>query len=70
MAPSRITPTRILADDDYVVVQCHGDATTVSGERYANSYCFVIRMADGQLRELTEYMDTALVERVLQPPAR
>jgi ketosteroid isomerase-like protein len=70
MAPSRITPTRILADDDHVVVQCHGDATTVSGERYANSYCFVIRMADGQLRELTEYMDTALVERVLQPPAR
>jgi uncharacterized protein len=70
MAPSRITPTRILADDDHVVVQCHGDATTVSGERYANSYCFVIRMADGQLRELTEYMDTALVERVLRPPAR
>jgi ketosteroid isomerase-like protein len=70
IAPSRITPTRILADDDHVVVQCHGDATTVSGERYANSYCFVIRMADGQLRELTEYMDTALVERVLQPPAR
>jgi len=28
----------------------------------------VIRMQDGQLRELTEYMDTALVERVLQPP--
>jgi ketosteroid isomerase-like protein len=70
IAPSRITPTRILADDDHVVVQCHGDATTVSGERYANSYCFVIRMADGQLRELTEYMDTALVERVLRPPAR
>ena len=27
------------------------------------------RMADGQLRELTEYMDKALVDRVLQPPA-
>jgi hypothetical protein len=25
-------------------------------------------MAAGQLCELTEYMDTALVERVLQPP--
>jgi len=25
-------------------------------------------LADGQLRELTEYMDTALVERVLKPP--
>jgi ketosteroid isomerase-like protein len=68
IAPSSITPTRILADGDHVVVECHGDATTVSGERYANTYCFVIRMAAGQLCELTEYMDTALVERVLQPP--
>jgi uncharacterized protein len=42
----------------------------VSGKRYANTYCFVIRMAEGQLRELTEYMDTALVERVLEPPHR
>lgn len=69
LAPSSITATRILADGDYVVVQCDGDATTVSGEHYGNTYCLVIRMADGQLREMTEYMDTALVQRVLQPPA-
>jgi ketosteroid isomerase-like protein len=69
-APSRITATRILADGDHVVMECRGDATTISGERYANTYCFVIRMADGLMREMTEYMDTALVERVLQPPAR
>lgn len=67
-APTRITATRILADGDYVVAECQGDATTVAGERYANTYCFVIRMADGQMHELTEYMDTALVERVLGPP--
>jgi ketosteroid isomerase-like protein len=67
-APTRITATRILADGDHVVVQCHGDATTVSGERYANTYCFVIRIEGGLLRELTEYMDTALVDRVLPPP--
>ena len=68
VAPTRITPKRILADADYVVAQCDGDATTRSGERYANTYCFVIRVEDGRLRELTEYMDTALVDRVLQPP--
>ncbi|TMJ51696.1 MAG: nuclear transport factor 2 family protein [Alphaproteobacteria bacterium] len=67
-APSSITPTRILADGDHVVIECHGDATTISDERYANTYCFVIRMAEGQMREMTEYMDTALVERVLRPP--
>lgn len=69
VAPSSITASRILAEGNHVVVQCSGDATTVSGERYANTYCLVIRMQDGQLREMTEYMDTALVERVLQPPA-
>lgn len=66
--PTRITPTRILADGDHVVVQCHGDATTISGARYANTYCLVIRMAGGKFQEITEYMDTALVERVLAPP--
>jgi ketosteroid isomerase-like protein len=68
VAPSSVTPTRILGDGDHVIVQCHGDATTISGQRYANTYCLVIRMQDGQLREMTEYMDTALVDRVLQPP--
>jgi ketosteroid isomerase-like protein len=67
-APSSITATRILADGDHVVAECKGDAITVSGERYANTYCFVMRLAGGKLRELTEYMDTALVERVLRPP--
>jgi uncharacterized protein len=68
VAPTNITTSRILADGDYVVVECQGDATTISGERYANTYCLVMRVAEGQLREMTEYMDTALVERVLKPP--
>jgi hypothetical protein len=68
IAPTSLTASRILADGDYVVAECKGDATTVTGERYANTYCFVMRLADGKLKELTEYMDTALVERVLKPP--
>lgn len=67
-APTRLTPSRVLADGDHVVVECRGEATTRTGARYANTYCFVIRLAEGKLRELTEYMDTALVERVLSPP--
>src|SRR5258708_39806201 len=42
-APSSITPTRILADGDHVVVECPGDPAAVSGERYANPYCLVLR---------------------------
>ena len=67
-APTSLTVSRIIAEGDYVVAECRGNATTLAGELYANTYCFVIRMADGKLRELTEYMDTALVERVLRPP--
>ncbi len=70
IAPTSIKASRILADGDYVVAECQGDAMTVSGQHYANTYCFVIHMADGKLHELTEYMDTALVERVLGPPGR
>jgi ketosteroid isomerase-like protein len=63
------TADRILADGDHVVIQCRGRVTTVRGEAYNNTYCWVIRMAGGKMRELTEYCDTALIERVLAPLA-
>jgi uncharacterized protein len=62
------TAERILADGDYVVVQCKGRVTTISGQPYNNSYCLVIRMDDGKMKEMIEYFDSALVDRVLAPP--
>jgi uncharacterized protein len=32
-------------------------------------YCYLFRVRDGQLVEAVEHCDTALVERVLEPPA-
>lgn len=63
--PIRTVPDRIIADDDYVVVQAHGDNTTKSGKAYNNRYCFVFRVADGKLKEVTEYLDTELVTAAL-----
>jgi ketosteroid isomerase-like protein len=63
------TADRILADGDHVVVQCRGRVTTVRDKPYNNTYCWVIRMADGKIRELTEYCDTALIETALAPLA-
>ena len=57
---------RIIGEGDWVVVECRGEVTTKSGEPYNNEYCWVCRVQDGQLKELTEYMDTQLVERVLK----
>jgi len=62
------TAKRIVAEGDTVVVECQGRVTTREGKPYHNRYCMVIRMEDGLMKELTEYLDTALVETALQPP--
>lgn len=62
------TAQRFIAEDDYVVVECRGRVTTKAGKPYHNQYCFIYRLADGKLKEVTEYMDTALAEAVLEPP--
>lgn len=64
-----VVARRMMADGDFVVVEANGRNTTRTGKDYSNTYCFVIRLADGLIREVTEYMDTALVERALEPPA-
>lgn len=55
------TAHRFIAEDDYVVVECRGHVTTKSGKPYNNTYCWVCRISNGKLQELTEYMDTELV---------
>jgi ketosteroid isomerase-like protein len=58
----KATAHRFVAEDDLIVVEFRGAVTTKSGVAYHNTYCWVCRMADGKIRELTEYCDTALVE--------
>ncbi len=55
---------RLLAEDDIVVAQTSGIAETIEGTPYNNSYCQVIRIRDGQIAEVKEYMDTALIDSV------
>jgi len=59
---------RILCDGDVVVVECEGNVVPKSGKLYCNPYCYVWEMADDKFQSLTEYLDTALVEEVLEPP--
>ncbi len=59
---------RIIAEDDFVVVEFQGRVTTKSGKPYNNTYCWICRVADGKLKELTEYLDTALVDHALEAP--
>jgi uncharacterized protein len=61
----RNTADRIIAEDEIVVIECHGEATTKSGKQYNNRYCFICRLDDGRIVEVTEYFDTELATSVL-----
>jgi ketosteroid isomerase-like protein len=61
----RLRAERIFADGDHVIVEALGDNQTKDGRRYDNRYCMVIRVQDGRLKALKEYMDTELVAEVL-----
>ena len=62
----RITADRFIADGDFVVVEAQGsNNTTTAGKPYNNRYCFVFRLAEGKLKEVTEYLDTELVTAAL-----
>jgi ketosteroid isomerase-like protein len=54
----------LVAEDDMVVALTRGQAETHDGAPYNNTYCQIIRIADGKIAEVTEYMDTALVDAV------
>jgi len=64
----KIVPKQLIADGDAVVVEARGANTTRDGAFYDNSYCWVIRMADGQIKELREYADTEFMTRALGAP--
>lgn len=66
--PYRNRAEEIIAEGERVVVLCKGAVKTHAGRDYDNDYCYVIRMRDGQMIELREYMDTALAEAVLELP--
>ncbi|MEE8343142.1 MAG: nuclear transport factor 2 family protein [Gammaproteobacteria bacterium] len=55
---------RLTAEGDIVVAQTSGTAETMDGTPYNNSYCQVIRIRDGQIADVKEYMDTALIDSV------
>jgi ketosteroid isomerase-like protein len=64
----RTIPQRLIAEGDMVVVEARGDNVTADGKRYDNTYCFVCRLENGKLQEITEYFDSELVTAALGDP--
>jgi hypothetical protein len=63
----RTVAFNFIAEGDYVVIESRGDNVTKAGLRYDNDYCMVYRIENGKIKEIKEYCDSALVERVLGP---
>ena len=61
----KATALRIIAEGAYVVVQARGDSTTKAGTPYNNEYCFIYRVENGSIKEVTEYLDTELLTSAL-----
>ena len=64
----RASARRVIAEGDLVVVEARGQATTKTGIPYNNEYCFLYRLDGGKIREVTEYLDTALLATALADP--
>ena len=58
---------RLIAEKNYVVAQTSGFAETLDGRPYNNSYVWIIRIEDGRFAEVTEYMDTELINSTFGP---
>lgn len=61
----KLTGHRFIAEGDSVVVEARGSNTTRTGKPYNNRYCFVFRLSEGKLLEVTEYLDTELLVTAL-----
>ena len=61
----RYTIHNMVAEGDFVAVECEAEGEHVSGQAYAQQYHFLFKIRNGKLLELKEYMDTELVTEVL-----
>jgi ketosteroid isomerase-like protein len=55
----------MIAEGERVVMVARGKATSSTGKPYNNSYCIIARVVDGKLKEMADYVDTALINEAL-----
>ena len=52
-------------DENWIVVICEAEGTSISGERYDQTYAHLFSFQDEKIRRLIEFQDTALADRAL-----
>jgi len=69
LLPTGLRPAikSVTAENDRVVVEFEGNATTCNGKPYNNQYCMVFTLANGKIKQVNEYFCTILADEVLWP---
>jgi uncharacterized protein len=68
--PYRVAIKHLSGAGEFVTVELHGvDNATLDGKPYPQQYCWICRLQDGKLKEVTEFADTYLVMNVIGGPA-
>jgi ketosteroid isomerase-like protein len=62
--PIQPTLRHLIADGNMVALVFDGRATGKNGTDYGQTYCWVLRLEDGKIREGTAYLDTELISRL------
>jgi ketosteroid isomerase-like protein len=60
--PIMAAVTAVHEAGDTVVLQWEGTSQGVNGRPYHQSYCWVLRLAGGQVVDVAAYLDTALLQ--------
>ncbi len=55
----------VVSEEDFVVVESSGEAKTIKGKSYNQTYCDVFRFSNEKVQEITTYLDTALSKEAL-----
>jgi ketosteroid isomerase-like protein len=66
--------TNLLVDSDTAVVELQSLSTALNGKPFNNRYCWIARFSNGTIVEVRAYLDSALVQRLIdeneRPPSK
>lgn len=55
----------VLVDGDRAAVELRSHAVAANGMRFDNRYCWILRLQDGVIVEVRAYLDSALVQKLI-----
>jgi uncharacterized protein len=62
--------TSLLVAGDTAAVELESLSTALNGKRFDNRYCWITRFSNGTIVEVRAYLDSALVQRVIDENER